>query len=216
MISMLPEETAPLVLIVDDDEAVRTAIGELMLSVGIEAACYGSTRELIESPLLDRSCCLILDVRMPGSSGLDLQRYLASAGIVKPIVFLTGHGDIPMSVQAMKAGAVDFLTKPVRDQTLLDAVVKGIERDAAVRQDGRIVARHAENFSTLTPRETQVMRAVASGRLNKQIAYDLGIAEITVKLHRSNAMKKMNAVSVGELIRAWEKLPVVLRESASA
>jgi FixJ family two-component response regulator len=187
-----------------------------MLSVGIEAECCASTRDLIDSPLLDRAGCLVLDVRMPGSSGLDLQQHLASTGVSKPIVFLTGHGDIPMSVQAMKAGAVDFLTKPVRDQTLLDAVTAGIERDIADRANARVVRQHAERYATLTPRETQVMREVALGRLNKQIAYDLGITEITVKLHRSNVMRKMQAGSVGELIRAWEKLPAEVREPAAA
>ena len=209
-------EEAPLVFIVDDDEEVRTAISELMLSVGIEAECCASTRDLIDSPLLDRAGCLVLDVRMPGSSGLDLQQHLASTGVSKPIVFLTGHGDIPMSVQAMKAGAVDFLTKPVRDQTLLDAVTAGIERDIADRANARVVRQHAERYATLTPRETQVMREVALGRLNKQIAYDLGITEITVKLHRSNVMRKMQAGSVGELIRAWEKLSAEVREPAAA
>ncbi|HEX2812590.1 MAG TPA: response regulator transcription factor [Sphingopyxis sp.] len=216
MISPAAEEESPLVFIVDDDEEVRTAISELMLSVGIEAECCASTRDLMDSPLLDRAGCLVLDVRMPGSSGLDLQQHLVSAGIAKPIVFLTGHGDIPMSVQAMKAGAVDFLTKPVRDQTLLDAVTAGIERDIADRANARVVRQHAERYATLTPRESQVMREVAMGRLNKQIAYDLGITEITVKLHRSNVMRKMQAASVGELIRAWEKLPAEVRESAAA
>lgn len=216
MIRPASEEQPPLVLVVDDDEDVRTAISELMLSVGIEAECCASTRDLIESPLLDRAGCLVLDVRMPGASGLDLQQHLASAGISKPIVFLTGHGDIPMSVQAMKAGAVDFLTKPVRDQTLLDAVTAGIERDIAERANAQIVHEQVERYATLTPRESQVMREVALGRLNKQIAYDLGITEITVKLHRSNVMRKMQAGSVGELIRAWEKLPADVREPAPA
>jgi FixJ family two-component response regulator len=152
---------------------------------------------------------------MPGSSGLDLQQQLATAGNTKPVVFLTGHGDIPMSVQAMKAGAIDFLTKPVRDQTLLDAVSAGIERDLAQRAEARIVKRQVENFTTLTPRERQVLREVALGRLNKQIAYDLAISEVTVKLHRSNVMRKMNANSIGELIRAWEALPAELRLQAT-
>lgn len=216
MISPGHDEETPLVFIVDDDEEVRTAIRELMLSVGIEAACCATTRELIDSPLLERPGCIVLDVRMPGASGLDLQQHLASAGVAKPIVFLTGHGDIPMSVQAMKAGAVDFLTKPVRDQTLLDAVTAGIERDIAGREDARTVQTHVEHYQTLTPRECEVIREVAMGRLNKQIAYDLGITEITVKLHRSNVMRKMHASSVGELIRAWEKLPLEIRESVPA
>lgn len=216
MISPAIEDDAPLVYVVDDDEDVRTAIHELMLSVGIEAVGCASTRDLMDSPLLERAECIILDVRMPGASGLDLQQHLVSAGVSKPIVFLTGHGDIPMSVQAMKAGAVDFLTKPVRDQTLLDAVTAGIERDIADRANARAVQQHVEHYRTLTPRECQVMREVAMGRLNKQIAYDFGITEITVKLHRSNVMRKMQAASVGELIRAWEKLPPDLRETARA
>lgn len=216
MTATTSDEEAPLVLIVDDDVEVRTAIGELMESVGIKAVTYGSTRELLETPLPDRAGCLVLDVRMPGASGLDLQQQLAGAGITKPIVFLTGHGDIPMSVQAMKAGAVDFLTKPVRDQTLLDAVVAGIELDKEQRARAQVIRQHVERFAALTPREGQVMREVARGRLNKQIAYDLGITEITVKLHRANVMKKMHATSVGELIRAWEKLPARLRETGAA
>jgi len=202
----------PLVLIVDDDDAVRLALQELMLSVGLDAAGFASARELLDSKLPDRSGCLVLDVRLPGGSGLDLQQQLASDGRNKPIVFLTGHGDIPMTVQAMKAGAVDFLTKPVRDQTLLDAVTAGIERDVAQRAKARIARQHVDRYQTLTRRERQVLHAVALGRFNKQIAYDLGISEVTVKLHRSNVMKKMHAASVGELIRAWEALPSDLRE----
>lgn len=209
-------EERPLVLVIDDDEDVRDAIRELLLSVGMEAICFGSTRELLEAPAFEQAACLVLDVRMPGLSGLDLQQRLVAGGIAKPIVFLTGHGDIPMTVQAMKAGAVDFLTKPVRDQTLIDAVIAGIERDTAQRVSARIVQQHVDRFSTLTPRESQVMREVARGRLNKQIAFDLGITEITVKLHRSNVMKKMQAASVGELIRAWETLPVQIREAKPA
>jgi FixJ family two-component response regulator len=201
------EDEPPLVLLVDDDEEVRLALAELMQSVGLEAACFGSARELLESALPDRPGCLVLDVRMPGSSGLDFQRHLASSGNAKPIVFITGHGDIPMTVQAMKAGAVDFLTKPVRDQALLDAVRTGIERDIAQRAARRIATAHADRFATLTPRERQVMREVARGRLNKQIAFDLGISQITVKLHRGNVRRKMQAASVSELVRAWETLP---------
>jgi len=201
------EEESPLVLLVDDDEEVRLALGELMQSVGLDAVCFGSARELLDSDLPDRPGCLVLDVRMPGSSGLDFQHHLASSGNAKPIVFVTGHGDIPMTVQAMKAGAVDFLTKPVRDQALLDAVKTGIERDLAQRAARRIARLQADRFAALTPRERQVMREVAHGRLNKQIAFDLGISQITVKLHRGNVMRKMQAASVGELIRAWEALP---------
>ncbi|OHT19130.1 response regulator transcription factor [Edaphosphingomonas haloaromaticamans] len=216
MTSTATADEAPLVLIVDDDEEVRTAIEELMLSVGMEAHGFGSTRDLLESSLLEQASCLVLDVRMPGSSGLDLQQRLSAAGISRPIVFLTGYGDIPMSVQAMKAGAIDFLTKPVRDQTLIDAVITGVECYAKQRAHAQVIQQHVDRFATLTPRESQVMREVARGRLNKQIAFDLGITEITVKLHRSNVMKKMQASSVGELIRAWEILPEELRQSQRA
>jgi FixJ family two-component response regulator len=202
------------VLIVDDDESVRTALQDLILSVGLDAACFASTRELLDAELSARPGCLILDVRMPGSSGLDFQQHLASNGNTKPIIFLTGHGDIPMTVQAMKAGAVDFLTKPVRDQTLLDAVSAGIARDIAKRAEDRVVKLHIERLATLTPRERQVLRALANGRVNKQIAFDLGISEITVKLHRGNVMRKMQAASVGQLVRAWESLPAELRDRA--
>ena len=209
-------EEAPLVFIVDDDEEVRTAISELMLSVGIEAECCASTRDLIDSPLLDRAGCLVLDVRMPGSSGLDLQRHLTSSGNPKPIIFLTAHGDIPMTVQAMKAGAVDFLTKPVRDQTLLDAVNAAIGLDATRRAEAARIKGYVERLQTLTPREREIMHEVTRGRLNKQIAFDLGISEITVKLHRGNVMRKMEAASIGELIRSWESLPASTREGGAA
>ena len=210
------EMDRPHVLIVDDDEEVRTALRELLLSVGLDATCFASTRELLDADLPRRPGCLVLDVRMPGSSGLDLQSHLAVKDDAPPIIFLTGHGDIPMTVKAMKAGAVDFLTKPVRDQTLLDAVTAGIETDIARRSEALLVKKHVERLATLTPRERQVFREVARGRLNKQIAFDLGISEVTVKLHRSNVMRKMQAASVGELIRAWEALPADMRETHAA
>jgi FixJ family two-component response regulator len=207
----MSHETQPLVLIVDDDEDVRIALQELFLSVGLDALCFASTRELMDEELPKRPGCLVLDIRMPGSSGLDLQQQLAARGESKPVIFLTGHGDIQMTVQAMKAGAVDFLTKPVRDQTLLDAVTIAIQRDVTQTTEAQLVKRHAERFATLTPRERQVMREVAHGRLNKQIAFELGISEVTVKLHRGNVMRKMQAASIGELVRAWELLPSDLR-----
>ena len=210
------EPEQPVVVIVDDDAAVRDALHELMLSAGMECVCFASTRELLEANVLDRPGCLILDVRMPGSSGLDLQHHLAASGNRKPIVFLSGHGDIPMTVQAMKAGAIDFLTKPVRDQTLLDAVIAGIKRDLAQRADALVVKRNVERMETLTPRERQVLHEVARGRVNKQIAFDLGISEVTVKLHRGNVMRKMLATSIGELIRTWESLPIAMREACAA
>jgi len=209
------EEEKPLVMIVDDDAAVREALYELILSAGMLPACFASTRELLDADVLDRPGCLILDVRMPGASGLDLQHQLALSGNPKPIIFLTGHGDIPMTVQAMKFGAVDFLTKPVRDQTLLDAVSTAIERDTARRQETLHVKQNVQRLALLTPRERQVFREVAQGRLNKQIAFDLGISQVTVKLHRSNLMRKMQAGSIGELIRAWESLPADMRDDKS-
>ncbi|MBY5864513.1 response regulator transcription factor [Rhizobium leguminosarum] len=206
------EENQPLVIIVDDDASVREALSELILSAGFQSTSFASTRELLDADILDSLGCLILDVRMPGASGLHLQSHLAENGISKPIIFLTGHGDIPMTVQAMKAGAVDFLTKPVRDQTLLDAVIAGIAMDAERRAEAAITKRNIKRLETLTQREREVLHEVARGRLNKQIAFDLGISEVTVKLHRSNVMHKMEAASIGELIRAWETLPAQMRQ----
>ena len=211
--SQVSREAEPLVIIVDDDAAVREALSELILSAGFQPVSFASTRELLDADVLDSPGCLILDVRMPGASGLHLQHELMQNGNRKPIIFLTGHGDIPMTVQAMKAGAVDFLTKPVRDQTLLDAVTAAIAADAARRAEAAITKRSIEYFETLTPREREVLHEVARGRLNKQIAFDLGISEVTVKLHRSNVMRKMHATSLGELIRAWEALPADIREA---
>ena len=209
------EAEQPLVIIVDDDASVREALSELILSAGFRPISFASTHELLDADVLDNPGCLIVDVRMPGASGLDLQHHLAQTGNPKPLIFLTGHGDIPMSVQAMKAGAVDFLTKPVRDQTLLDAVTTGVAADAARRAEAVIVKRNIERRETLTPREREVLREVARGRVNKQIAFDLGISEVTVKLHRGNVMRKMGAASIGELIRAWETLPAPMREDGA-
>jgi FixJ family two-component response regulator len=206
-----PEQ--PLVIIVDDDASVREALSELLLSVGFQASGFASTRELLAAGVLDRHGCLILDVRMPGASGLDLQHHLVESGNSKPIIFLSGHGDIPMTVQAMKAGAIDFLTKPVRDQTLLDAVMSGIKRDLAQRASALATKRNLELLETLSQRERQILSEVSGGRVNKQIAFDLGISEATVKLHRSNIMRKMQAASIGEVIRIWESLPASVRET---
>jgi FixJ family two-component response regulator len=197
----------PLITIVDDDAAICDAVSDLLASVGIEAVSFGSPREVMAAPLPDRPGCLIVDVRMPGGSGLDLQRQInGGRNRRKPIIFLTAHGDIPMSVQAMKEGAVDFLTKPFRDQTLLDAVAAGIEQDRDQRRAAEICDLYLERYATLTPREREVLQCAASGKLNKQIAYALGISEVTVKLHRGNAMNKMKLSSVGELVRCWEVL----------
>ncbi|MBB4568945.1 response regulator transcription factor [Rhizobium leucaenae] len=209
------EADQPLVIIVDDDAAVREALSELILSAGFRPVSFASTRELLDADILDNPGCLILDVRMPGASGLHLQRHLAENGNPKPIIFLTGHGDIPMTVEAMKAGAVDFLTKPVRDQTLLDAVTAGIAMDAERQAQAAVAKRNIERLDTLTQREREVLYEVARGRLNKQIAFDLGISEVTVKLHRSNVMHKMEVASIGELIRAWETLPAPMREAGA-
>jgi FixJ family two-component response regulator len=202
-----PESSTQLVVIVDDDDAVREALSDLILSAGYEPVTFGSTRDLLASDVLALPGCLVLDVRMPGASGLDLQQQLTRSGNAKPVIFLTGHGDIPMTVQAMKAGAVDFLTKPVRDQTLLDAIAVALARDAAQRAEAEVLQRNVERVGTLTPREHEVIAEVARGRLNKQIAFDLGISEVTVKLHRSNAMRKLQLTSVGALVRLWETLP---------
>lgn len=210
------EVEKPLVIIVDDDARIREALSELIRSAGFHPVDFSSTRDLLEAEILDSPGCLILDVRMPGASGLDLQRQLAGNGNSKPIIFLTGHGDIPMTVQAMKAGAVDFLTKPVRDQTLLDAVNAAIAMDAARRAEAAVVKRNMRRLETLTPRECEVLHEVARGRLNKQIAFDLGISEVTVKLHRGNVMRKMEAASIGELIRIWETLPATARVARAA
>ena len=181
-IAQQKEAERPLVIVVDDDAALCEALNDLILSAGMEPACFGSTQDLLDAKVLDRPGCLILDVRMPGVSGLDLQRHLASTGNPKPIIFLTGHGDIPMSVQAMKAGAVDFLTKPAREQTLIDAVLAAIEKDRTRRATAEIVKRNVGRLNTLTAREREILAEVARCRLNKQIAYDFGISEVTVKL----------------------------------
>ena len=209
------EPERPLIIIVDDDASMREALAELILSAGLQSVSFASIRELLDADVLDHPGCLILDVRMPGASGLDLQHHLTQMGNPKPIVFLTGHGDIPMSVQAMKAGAVDFLTKPARDQTLLDALARGIAIDAAQRAKAAVVKRNVELFAALTQRERQVLGEVARGRFNKQIAFDLGISEVTVKLHRGNAMRKMEVTSIGKLIRVWETLPASVREDGA-
>ena len=209
----VPSGTAdsPIAILVDDDAAVRDALEELLSSVGIESISFSSAHEVLDAKLPDRPGCIVLDVRMPGQSGLDLQQLLAAEGIVTPVVFLSGHGDIAMTVQAMKAGAVDFLTKPVRDQTFLDAVSAAFAADVARRAASSVSRKNAALYETLTPREREVLRFVVGGAMNKQIAFDLGISEITVKLHRSNMMKKMNARSITHLFIAWQSLPADIR-----
>ena len=202
----------PIVVVIDDNDDVRESLCDLLESVGIAAAGLDSARAYLASPLLQRPGCLILDVRMPGMGGLALQEHLIAQGDTKPIIFVTGYADIPMSVQAMKAGAVDFLTKPVREQTLLDAVATALATDARRRVEASATRRSADLYATLTGREREVMGAVVQGKLNKCIAFDLGISEVTVKLHRSSMMRKMAARSVAELVCAWQSLPPELRE----
>lgn len=207
----------PLVVVVDDHQGVREALDDLLQSVGIDSVSFASPREMMAVRLPDRPGCMILDVRMPGISGLDLQRQLAAGDDAKPVIFLTGHGDVAMAVEAMKAGAIDFLMKPVRDQTLLDAVNAGIARDVARRETSKVVRRQLDLLATLTPRERQVLAEMTRGQLNKQIAFTLGISEVTVKLHRANVMRKMQARSIGDLIRSWEMLlPHLPKEALAA
>jgi FixJ family two-component response regulator len=196
------------IVVIDDDPAFRESVGRLLRSVGLHAQLFASVAEFLGSGPADCATCLVLDVRLPGQSGLDFQRELAAAGVKLPIVFMTGHGDIPMSVQAMKAGAIEFLTKPFRDQDLLDAVNVGLVRDRERRESEETLNGLRTRFDVLTSRERAILTQVAAGRLNKQIAGDLGITETTVKVHRSNAMRKINAASVAELCRMVDKLAV--------
>jgi FixJ family two-component response regulator len=198
----------PIVFVVEDDESMRRALSNLFQSVGLEVKLFGSASEMLKSKLPDVASCLVLDVRLPGLSGLDFQTELANANIHTPIIFMTGHGDIPMSVRAMKGGAVDFLTKPFRDQDMLDAVMTAIERDRKRRQDDKIVANLRALLETLTAREREVLALVSSGLMNKQIAAELGLAEITVKIHRGHIMKKMGAKSLADLVRMAERLGI--------
>ena len=200
------------VLVIDDDPALRTSIGRLLRSLDLEARLFASIPEYLESDPPNGPTCLVLDVRLPGRSGLDLQRQLATANQEIPIIFITGHGDIPMSVQAMKGGAIEFLTKPFRDQELLDAIQLGLSRDRVRREHEEALVAVRERFASLSPREREIMIQVAKGRLSKQIAGDIGIAEATVKVHRSRLMRKMNAPSLLALSRMAEKLQLVPEE----
>jgi FixJ family two-component response regulator len=203
-----PSAKEPIVFVVEDDASIRRALSNLFQSVGLEVELFGSASEMLRSELPDVASCLVLDVRLPGLSGLDFQAELAKADIRMPIIFMTGHGDIPMTVRAMKGGAVDFLTKPFRDQDMLDAVLTAIERDRNRREADKIVAKEKALFETLTSREREILTLVAAGLMNKQVAAELGLAEITVKIHRGHIMKKMAARSLADLVRKAETLGI--------
>jgi FixJ family two-component response regulator len=204
----MPEEN-PTVLVVDDDPQMRDSLGQLLRSLGMDTQLFASVSDFLKSDKPDGPTCLVLDVRLPGRSGLEFQRDLAAANRDIPIIFITGYGDIPMTVQAMKGGAIEFLTKPFRDQDLLHAVEAGLARDRARRASEKALAALRERFGSLSPREREIVIQVAQGRLSKQIANDIGISEGTVKVHRSNAMRKMNIRSLPELSRMIDKLNLV-------
>ncbi|MEH2623274.1 FixJ family two-component response regulator [Bradyrhizobium sp. AZCC 1719] len=206
--SSLASVEEPVVFVVDDDASVREALSNLFRSVGLRVEVFGSAHEFLQHKLPNAPSCLILDIRLPRLSGLDFQAELAKADIHIPIIFMTGHGDIPMTVRAMKAGAVDFLTKPFRDQDMLDAVTAAIERDRNSRNEAMVLSELHALFATLTPRERQVMALVTSGLMNKQIAAEVGLAEITVKIHRGHIMRKMGAKSLPDLVRMAELLGI--------
>ena len=197
------------VLVIDDDPDLRASVGRLLRSLGIDVQLFASISDFLKSDPPDCPTCLVLDIRLPGQSGLDFQRELAAANREIPIIFVTGHGDIPMSVQAMKRGAIEFLTKPYRDQDLLDAIQLGLARDRARRENDKDLVSLRQRFASLSPREREIVIQVARGRLSKQIAHDIGIAEATVKVHRSRAMQKMQAGSLPELGRMADKLKLV-------
>jgi len=201
-------EQQPVVLVVDDDAGMREALSSLFRSVGLQVKAYASAAEFLQSKLPDGPSCMVLDVRLPGLSGLDFQAELAKANIRIPIVFMTGHGDIPMTVRAMKAGAVEFLPKPFRDQDMLDAVQTGLEIDRDRRRHAADISKLQVSFETLTPREQEIMGLVTAGLMNKQIAGEIGVSEVTVKLHRGNVMRKMGAKSLAELVRMADALGI--------
>jgi FixJ family two-component response regulator len=207
-------EPEPLVIVIDDDAPTRETLSSLIRSVGLRVELFGSAQEFLKSDRPDAPSCLVLDIRLPGTNGLDLQAKLAGSNIRIPIIFITGHGDIQMSVRAMKAGAVEFLTKPFRDQELLDAIYVGLEKDRVRRQQEGEIVMLRRRFESLTPREQAVLPWVVAGRLNKQIAAELGTTEGTVKIHRSQLMHKMHADSLPELVKMAQKLAIKIPEQS--
>jgi FixJ family two-component response regulator len=201
-------DTRSIVYVVDDDASIREALKSLLASMGMRVEVFGSAAEFLKSTLADIPSCLVLDVRLPGVSGLDFQAELTKANIQVPIIFITGHGDIPMTVRAMKAGAVEFLTKPIRDQDLLDAVQLGLEQDRARREAEKAVSEVRGRYESLTPREQEVIALVTAGLMNKQIAAEMDVSEITAKVHRGNVMRKMGAKSLAELVRMADLLGI--------
>ena len=208
-------EAPPIVFVVDDEPSVRRAIKRLVESEGLRVELFGSAPEFLQGRRPDAPSCLVLDIKLPGITGLDFQHQLSEAGIRIPIIFITGHGDIPMTVRAMKAGAVEFLTKPFRDKALLDAIQIALERDRARRHEESEVAVLKERFDSLTPREQEILRLVVSGRLNKQIAAELGTSEITIKVHRASVMRKMQAESLADLVGKAGRLDLPVGQLSS-